>query len=141
MKRERVLAVLATPLTSVLTVSAHDLYKPDWRGLDGSTYQRWTFDTNDNPPAPIIEITGGAYLLETPIEALIEDLGIGGWYLHLSKLRIDPNPTAERLVLTSDPAWGAVINQIVIDTICIPEPVSLAVMGFGALFVLVRKRR
>jgi len=32
-----------------MTASAHDLVQPVWREQDGTTYQRWEFDTNDNP--------------------------------------------------------------------------------------------
>lgn len=32
--------------------SAHDLVKPSWRGDEGTTYQQWTFDDNNNPAGP-----------------------------------------------------------------------------------------
>jgi hypothetical protein len=47
----RYLALFGGVLVSVLAMRAiaHDIIQPGWRGQDGSTYQIWTFDTNDNP--------------------------------------------------------------------------------------------
>lgn len=89
---------------------------------------------------PDISVTNAAYLGGNTI--LIEDTGMGeGWYLNFSKWRIEPNPSWEEIIITSDAAWGSVIDQIVVDTICIPEPMSLALLAIGALMTLRKKRR
>ncbi len=35
-----------------LGAGAEDLIVPDWRGQEGSTYQQWRFDNDDNPAVP-----------------------------------------------------------------------------------------
>ena len=53
----------------------------------------------------------------------------------MSPLNIEPNPAFE--IVRID---GAVmVDEIVIDTICIPEPASLALLGLGGL-ALMRRR-
>ena len=52
---------------------------------------------------------------------------------------IFPNPDSERLVLTIP--QNAFVNQVVIHTISIPEPASLAMLGLGGVTLLARRRR
>jgi len=87
---------------------------------------------------PIVDVPGATFLGGETV--IVEESGIGGWYLDLSKWRMEPNPSHETIILTADPSWGAVIDQIVVNTICIPEPVSLGLLAFGSLLFL-RKRR
>jgi hypothetical protein len=47
-----VLFFIAHPIGSY----AHDLVQPEWRGQDGTTYQEWRFDHNDNPAGPEVII-------------------------------------------------------------------------------------
>ena len=87
---------------------------------------------------PIVDVPGATFLEGETV--LVEPAGIGGWYLDLSKWRMEPNPSHETIILTADPYYGAVIDQIAVHTICIPEPVSLGLLAFGSL-VFLRKRR
>ena len=32
------------------------------------------------------------------------------------------------------------VDQVIIDTICIPEPITIALLGFGSLILIRRKR-
>jgi hypothetical protein len=45
---------VAGVLSAILTTTcwSHDLVPPCWRDTGGSTFQRWTFNTNDNPASP-----------------------------------------------------------------------------------------
>ncbi|MFH1419847.1 MAG: PEP-CTERM sorting domain-containing protein [Planctomycetota bacterium] len=70
--------------------------------------------------------------------SLNNDLG-GGWYYDWILYRYDYNPDSEILTLTND--FGDVyIDQIVIDTICIPEPATLSLLAIGGLALLRRRR-
>jgi hypothetical protein len=52
---------------------------------------------------------------------------------------IFPNPVFELFHLDVPP--GTSIDQVVIDTISIPEPTTIGLMGFGALAFIKRSRR
>ncbi|MGA2324064.1 MAG: PEP-CTERM sorting domain-containing protein [Sedimentisphaerales bacterium] len=194
----------------------NDLLPPPWRGQDGSTFQNWQFDNDNNPAAPgiinnqygsasativigeggagwldqlsgmgtqsgywdlggsggqisinidnrpvalpykdiwvqvtyykdisqapIVDIPGATFI-DGSSGILVEDTGMGsGWFLDQSIWRIEPNPASENIILTSDAAWGSIIDQIVADTICIPEPTSMCLLGLGVLGLLKRRR-
>jgi len=57
-------------------------------------------------------------------------------------VRIMPNPYLEKVNFVVMPAVGgqAVLDYIHVDTICIPEPATICILGLGALGLL-RKRR
>jgi hypothetical protein len=93
----------------------------------------------DMSQPPIVEVFD-AMLLDSETY-LVEDLGMGGWYLDLSKWRIEPNPPCEQITLTSDMMWGSVIDQIVVDTICVPEPMSIGLWILGGLTLLKKRRQ
>ena len=190
MKRLAVLSVVCISMFLPFVAAAHDVFPPDWRGLDGTTYQEWQFGSNATPAVPdvINNIYGGASASVTvgefgegwlanpglgtqtgiwdlggtggqivldidnrplPLDykeiwvqvtyyqaisvaptvavlgaqfissqtTLIEaDGALGGWYLDQSVWRIKPKPSHEQIILTSNPSWGSVIDQIVVDT-------------------------
>ena len=195
-----------------ITVSAHDVFPPEWRGLDGTTMQVWEFDCDQSPAFPnlidndygtasacitvgefgtgwldnpglgtqtgvwdiggcdgqiVLDIDnrplaldhkeinlqiayyqaiGGAPTVEIPGAELVscqtqlieQDLMPGmGWYVFQSTWTISPNPDHEQIIITGD-VNGSVIDQIVVDTYCIPEPVTVALLGLG--LICLRKR-
>jgi len=192
--------------------AAHDVFPPNWRGLDGTTYQEWQFGSGDNPAAPdvinnnygdasasitvgnfgegwmdnpglgtqtgmwdlgsggqiildidnqhisagfgdiCIQVTYYAGIFVAPTVAvpgaqfissqtvLVELDGVlGAWYLDQSIWRIEPNPISEQIIVTSDSS-GGVIDQIVVDTICVPEPATIALLTVAGLAILRRRR-
>lgn len=66
------------------------------------------------------------------------DLG-DGWFHATYSIIIEPNPPSEVIFISPIPC-AQFVDQIVIDTICIPEPVTVCLLGLGAL-ALLRKRR
>jgi hypothetical protein len=65
--------------------------------------------------APTVQVPGATYLAGTTV--VVEQVPTGGvWYLAQSLWQIEPSPSQEEIVINSDPNWGSVIDQIVIDT-------------------------
>jgi len=63
--------------------------------------------------------------------------GDGLWYHSTYSIRIMPNPDWEQILIT-----GAVnVDELVIDTICAPEPATLGLIVLGGLAVLRRRHR
>jgi len=93
----------------------------------------------DITQAPVLNIPGATYLGGVD-HYLVENVGTGNWFLDLLKFRIEPNPTEETIILTSDGLYGSLIDQIVIDTICVPEPMTMSLLALGSIFVIRRKR-
>lgn len=58
------------------------------------------------------------------------------WWHSTYKIRIYPNPASEVIRIDGT----VMVDQIVIDTICVPEPATMALLGLGSL-VLLRRRR
>lgn len=76
MKRLVVLTVSIFVFLPTLA-AAHDVFAPDWRGQEGTTYQEWRFDNDANPAAPdvIDNDYGSASGLIT-----VGEYGTGWWY-------------------------------------------------------------
>ena len=175
-----------------LQAGADDVVSPPWRGVEGTTYQEWRFDSNNNPalpevinnpygnanavivvdffgsgwldqlpglgnqtgywdiggqdgkitvnidnlPAmprkeiwiqvtyfqditapPIVNVSGAQYISGQKI--LLYHVSTGGdWFVDQSIWRINPSPSSEQIIFTSNPSWGAIIDQIIVDTYC-----------------------
>lgn len=122
--------VLSIPNTGL---TGPGTYKEIWIQL---TYWR---DIND-APSVLVDLPGAVQTFGNDPDQLIE-LGPvgGGWYYDLTKWRVEPNPLEEVIVITGAPFMGSQIDQIVVDTICVPEPASLA--GLACLAVVLLRRR
>lgn len=66
-------------------------------------------------------------------------LDVEGYYHAIWEIIIEPNPNNETLYI-----WPRdctlYIDEIVIDTICIPEPITVAILGLGGLLMAVRRK-
>lgn len=70
----------------------------------------------------------------TQVDTVAQD---GGWFTSAYEWRIYPNPEQEWFTLRGD----IEVDQLIVDTWCIPEPATLALMGLGGLVMLFRRRR
>jgi hypothetical protein len=93
----------------------------------------------DISQAPTVSISGATLIGQE--EQLVENIATGGnWMLNLSKWQISPNQTQEQIILASNPQWGTIIDQVVVDTISIPEPATISLMLAGIASALLRLR-
>ncbi len=125
-----------------------ELYIPNSPYVDPGSYKliqvqvTYWLDINQ---APIISVSPYAEQQGATETAEIEKGPVGGaWYLDRSIWRLSPNPENETIFLTGPTGTGSMIDQIVVDTICIvPEPSSVGcavVLGLGALWYVRRRR-
>jgi len=63
----------------------------------------------------------------------------GGWYTYTGQIDITPNPLYEYITFTFPASTN--IEEIVIDTICVPEPITLGLLGVGGLMMLRRRQK
>ncbi|MCD6303936.1 MAG: PEP-CTERM sorting domain-containing protein, partial [Planctomycetes bacterium] len=77
-------------------------------------------------------------LAEWPLEDTNEQPPYGDkWMFTAYLVHIEPNPPYERVVI----AGPAMIDEITIDTICIPEPATVGLLALGMLGLMLRRHR
>lgn len=60
-----------------------------------------------------------------------------GWVQSTFKITIEPNPPEEWITVKGN----VLVDELVIDTICIPEPATICLLGLGGLVTLLRRKR
>jgi len=88
---------------------------------------------------PSIDVPGAQFISGQTITIEEDPILAGtGWFLDQSVWRIEPNPSSEQIILTGAD-MGSTIDQIVVDTICIPEPCT-AILLLTGTWIGLRKR-
>lgn len=68
---------------------------------------------------------------------VVSEQSVGGnWLLTTYNIHLIPNPNFENVRIDG----GIMVDELVIDTICIPEPGMLALFGLGGLVLFLRRR-
>lgn len=89
------------------------------------------------PPQPIIGVTSFP-MFESMNMVLIEEIDLQDDWKHTTfAIDLYPNPEAEWISIKGDIS----VDQLVIDTRCIPEPATIVLLGIGTLITAFRKRR
>ncbi len=65
--------------------------------------------------------------------------GEGSWYTYNWGFTIEPNPESETIEIEVEEC--TVVDQIVVDTRCMPEPATMSLFALSGLGLLWRKRR
>lgn len=114
------------------------LYIPNTRVTSPDSYKEiWlqiTYSSGEAGRHPEIQ-TDPVYTSLTLVKSTILD---SLYYRDVFRIIIEPNPTEEWIsIMPRD--CVVYIDEIVVDTICIPEPATMLILGLGA--VLLRKRK
>ena len=90
---------------------------------------------------PVIDMIPGAtqYEEENWQEVIVDSDQLGVWKVWQSTWMMMPNPSHEQIILIGDPS-GTIIDQVIVDTICVPEPATLGLLMMGGL-ALLKKRK
>ena len=142
-----------------LTV-AGDFPYTAWLAENGSAGGVWRFEdyisveiANFNEAYPLkeiwIQLTYSAEFGESPTVVTnptaswveeISKVALGDDYWHLTySIGIEPNPSMETIYIQPR-GCTMYLDELVIDTICIPEPATILLLGLGGLSLLRRRR-
>lgn len=117
------------PLSGEIWVDIPNQNKPNpWKDI----YIQLTWEPQAPGNRPIVQTTlplavPGTLVQEIPLEGL--------WVHSIYTIRLEPNPEWEQILITG----GIDVDQLVIDTICVPEPAAVLLLALGGL-VLTRRR-
>jgi hypothetical protein len=91
-------------------------------------------------PAPAIDVPGATLLAqETEIILVEATQPFGDWLMQKTVWQITPNPAFEQVMITAEAGLTAMIDQVTVDTICVPEPASMVILMFGASALVLRR--
>lgn len=86
---------------------------------------------------PTVEAWGETDIQDSVLATLVSQTLLEDPWVHTTfEVVLTPNPTFETIFIHG----GAYVDEVVIDTICIPEPVTLWLLALGGLAVIRRKR-
>jgi hypothetical protein len=141
------------PFLSVFQYSWFDEYAGRTGVVEGLAYYFW-IPNNPDPNMykdiwlqyvfhmdggiPQIDVQPGDW--EVLDSSLMNDMG-NGWYYDRWYIRLYPNPPYEGIWLVGQACADVIMDQVVIDTICVPEPVSATLIGMALFGFALRKRR
>ena len=96
-----------------------------------------TWKPGDNSLSPFVPSMPSVGVAPIPDETMKWSIALeNDWETTVLDVVIHPNPPEEWVTIEGD----ILVDQLVIDTFCVPEPMTMALLAFGGL-VLYRRRR
>jgi hypothetical protein len=98
---------------------------------------------SDISQAPSVSIADGTQQGSTTTTVAQNPSGPGEWLTDLSTWLVEPVNNQDIITILGDQTDGSVIDQVIVDTVTVPEPstMSLAALGAVALVVAAVRRR
>jgi hypothetical protein len=133
----------------VLDIDNCDLPNPEKYIWMQVTYFVGAFYQDQPYSEPLIDVLAGEAMvtdISSGQTAVVGDVGYGQWIVELYKFRIEPNPISEEIRISPPPGpqggpqGMSRIDQVVVDTICIPEPATMGLLALGGVAMLRRQR-
>jgi hypothetical protein len=85
------------------------------------------------PAVEIVDPATGVTVTDFLFQEELDD----GWFHTIYHLQLSPNPSQETVQI-----FGAVdVDELVIDTWCVPEPATMAMLTAGGVVALLRRRK
>jgi hypothetical protein len=102
------------------------------------TWKAWGQDSFI-PDQPLVGLVPDYGLpMDYSLDVTRADTAVGdGWYTTLFSIDVYPNPLNEWISVKGD----ILVDKVIVDTVCVPEPFTAAVLAFGAMMVLGGKTR
>jgi len=117
---------------------AREVKKVFWQITSDKSPSDAARPAHTNPPGQ--QVPTGIPQIQWPGGTINPDGTSGGpWYTYNGMIEIRPNPDHEELIF--DLVESTNIAEIVIDTVCVPEPSTLALLCVGAVGALAFWRR
>ncbi len=75
----------------------------------------------DISDAPVVTVMDAAY--QSQQTAVVESVITGGhWLCNRSYWRLEPGPESDGITIIASPAWGTIVESIVVDTLAVSTP-------------------
>jgi len=105
------------------------VWKPEQNEPTGAPFDKDPF----LPDAPLVAVT--PFLdMEMTLNNVLDP---NGWYHSAYEITIWPNPTKEWFTIKGN----ILVDGLSVDTICVPEPATIAFLTAGGLYALLLRRR
>ena len=86
--------------------------------------------------SPDVYPSGGVVVGKTETVQMVDP--VTGWQKLTASYRIEPNPDKE--LIFSYFSNGAAVDYVAVYTVCVPEPLTISLLGFGGLMLWRRRR-
>ena len=86
---------------------------------------------SDISAAPTLSVANGTQIGSTVTIPGVNPSGPGQWFTDVTTWLISPGTTPDIITILGDQSTGSVIDQVVVDTLTVPEPTTISLVALG----------